>query len=305
MEFHRGVLERKLLQDTIALPNSSISEQRLRHWRKLFSQHQKQFPDGRLRRRNDIDRRRAVGHLMRWRVQKGVEEDGAEAKWFYIANYEKWRPGEKEDQHRAWIIAELEKRFAPYDWGESGYPSGWVGMLVDRIFRIETAQLRSKNDHQAKKAASRLLQDTLALKNRGRIPREEVAWLETVLGEKSMMDTCEDKEADDAVRGFGVNYIAVFCHLADGTNKANTKAVQACRREANVQQELETLYTHRGYSFEHIDHYVTMAKLEELLVNVPFLKACLFQELKQAFLWGSCMLIAIGQPADEAARSRF
>lgn len=60
--------------------------------------HQKQFPVKCLRRRNDIDRRRAVGHLMRWRVHKGVEEEGAEAKWFYITDYEKNRPEAKENQ---------------------------------------------------------------------------------------------------------------------------------------------------------------------------------------------------------------
>ena len=223
MEFQRGVLERKLLQDTIALPNFSISENRLRHWRKLFSQHQKKFPNESVRRRNDIERRRAVGHLMRWRVQKGVEEEGADSKWFYIATYEKNRPGEKEDQHRAWIIAELEKRFAPHDWGESDDPNGWVRILGDKILGTETARLRSTNDHQSKKAARRLLQDTLALKDRGGIPREEVAWLETVLGEQSTMDSWEDKETDDDARSFGVNYIAVCYNLADRRSKANTK----------------------------------------------------------------------------------
>lgn len=209
MEFRRGVLERKLLQDTIALPNSAIAENRLRIWRKLFSQHQKQFSNESLRRSNDIDRRRAVGHLMRWRVQKGVEEEGAEAKWFYIANYEKKRPGEKEDQHRAWIVAELEKRFTPYDWGGLYYPWHLLGRSTDTIVCVETAQLQSKNDDQVKKAARRLLQDTLALPSRGGIPRSKVAWLETVIWEKSTPDTWEDKEADDAAREFGVNYVAV------------------------------------------------------------------------------------------------
>lgn len=92
------------------------------------------------------------------------------------------------------------------------------------------------------------------------------------------MDTWEDREADDQVRRFGINYIAVCYHLADRRSKPNTEAVQACRREVNVQQELETLYTHRGYSFEHIDHYVTRAKLEELLVSSPFRKACLSRD---------------------------
>lgn len=132
-EFERGVLERKLLQDTLALPNSAMGENRLRKWRKLFSQHQKKFPNERLRRINDIDRRRAMGHLMRWRYHKGVEEKGAETKWFEIAIDGEMRPGEKEDQHRAWIIAELGKRFAPHDWGVSAFPSGWIRVLVDSI----------------------------------------------------------------------------------------------------------------------------------------------------------------------------
>lgn len=214
MEFRRGVLERKLLQDTMALPNSAIAESRLRIWRKLFSQHQQQFPNEHLRRSNDIGRRRAVGHLMRWRIQKGVEEEGAEAKWFHIANYEKNRPGQKEDQHRAWIIAELEKRFAPYDWGGSYYPWDFLRRSTDSIVCVETAQFQSKKDDQAKKAARRLLQDTLALPNRGGIPRAKVAWLETVIWEKATPDTWEDKVADDAAREFGVNYVAVCYHFA-------------------------------------------------------------------------------------------
>lgn len=200
---------------------------------------------------------------MRWRVQKGVEEEGAEAKWFYIANYEKKRPGEKEDQHRAWIVAELEKRFTPYDWGGLYYPWHLLGRSTDTIVCVETAQLQSKNDDQVKKAARRLLQDTLALPSRGGIPRSKVAWLETVIWEKSTPDTWEDKEADDAAREFGVNYVAVCYHQVHRKTEANVEAIKACRRESDVREDLETLYTHRGFSFEYVDHYVTKAKLEQ------------------------------------------
>lgn len=63
------------------------------------------------------------------------------------------------------------------------------------------------------------------LNNCGGIPREEIAWLETVLGENSIMDTWEDKEADNEARRFGANYIAVCHHLGNRECKANTKAI--------------------------------------------------------------------------------
>jgi len=115
-EFHRGMLERKLFQQTRALDDSSMPEKRIQEWRRLFSQHNKKFRNERQARRNEVKRRRAIGHMMRFRFHKGAEEAGAEQKWFYIADYEEERPGEMEEQHRAWMITELEKRFEVRDW---------------------------------------------------------------------------------------------------------------------------------------------------------------------------------------------
>jgi len=93
------------------------------------------------------------------------------------------------------------------------------------VYDIESAQHESTRDLQARKAASRLLQETLAMKNRGGIPSARVAWLEAVLGEKSMVNAWEDKETDDAAREFGVNYIAVCLSSRTPKSKANTKAI--------------------------------------------------------------------------------
>ena len=47
---------------------------------------------------------------MRTRVKAGAEEDGEDVKWRAIANVKQDKWGEREEEHRAWIIAELEKR---------------------------------------------------------------------------------------------------------------------------------------------------------------------------------------------------
>lgn len=70
-------------------------------------------------RKNDIDRRRGVAELMRIRVTASVEDNKVQNQWAAIAAVKAEKYEEMEQEHRAWILQELEARV-----GED--PATWI-----------------------------------------------------------------------------------------------------------------------------------------------------------------------------------
>lgn len=111
-EPHRVDLERKLFRRTLAHPSCALPKSQARRIEKLLRRHiyTKGFATEQARCTNDLARRRAVEVLMRARSNAGLEEPGEDAQWKVLANFKGKTWSEKEDEHRGWIIAELQKR---------------------------------------------------------------------------------------------------------------------------------------------------------------------------------------------------
>lgn len=117
-----------------------MSNSAKRRLRKLLKhQGPKQQTEDALR-KNDIDRRRGITELMRIRVAAGIEDHRVSSKWTAIAAVKKEKYAEMEQEHRGWILQELEARV-----GEK--PMKWI----------------MRNDLHNRKAEARLLRDTRAM----------------------------------------------------------------------------------------------------------------------------------------------
>lgn len=100
-------------------------------------------------RKNDIDRRRGITELMRIRVAAGIEDHRVSNEWTAIAAVKWEKYAEMEQEHRGWILQELEARV-----GEK--PMKWI----------------MRNDLRNRKAETRLLRDTRAMPGVSNIPSQ-------------------------------------------------------------------------------------------------------------------------------------
>ncbi|KAL8690002.1 MAG: hypothetical protein Q9218_004452 [Villophora microphyllina] len=231
-ESQRLIFERMLLANTLAVDGCYLPQSDVKRMRKLFSQRTKAFPSEKSRRANDVARRRAVAYLIWLRSKFGLEETDAWERWDYIAQYEEERPGELEDEHRAWIIMDLQARFERQD---------------------EERQKEADRLYCAHKKERCLLHDTLALRNRGGIPRAMAAVLWDIIGRKPTtyeqlwpkgFDTLGEELEDEVARERAVNYIA------------------ACRRKQGIRKDLEKFKINRKFYFDKLDETLTVEDLE-------------------------------------------
>lgn len=111
-EPHRIDLERILFRRTLAHPSCALPKAQARRIEKLLRRHiyTRGFATEQTRHANDLARRHAVEVLMRARSNAGLEEPGEDAQWKALANVNAKTWSEKEEEHRGWIIAELQKR---------------------------------------------------------------------------------------------------------------------------------------------------------------------------------------------------
>jgi len=126
---------------------SSPAKRRLR--KLLKHQGPKQQTEDALR-QNDINRRRGVVELMQIRVAASLEDYKVINEWTTIAAVKVEKYAEMEQEHRGWILQELEARV-----GEK--PVKWI----------------MRNDLHNRKAETRLLHDTRAMPGVSNIPFHE------------------------------------------------------------------------------------------------------------------------------------